>query len=118
MRLTDTTSLTPLLEQYLRRPDHWDDDGTGNLTPVWVPALTAAEQASYTDLIAMSKTAFTAQLTLAEYQTLKPFLATERTFVRQSQSEFIALAQNARDRQLFDAVTALIRVQRQMMRDG
>lgn len=104
-----------LLRTYLRMPDTYDSDA---LTAVFTPPLTAAEQAVFADLRAMAKSPTTSQMTLAEYQAIKPFLATERAFVQQSQAEFIALTQNARDRQLFDVVTALIRVQRQMMRDG
>jgi hypothetical protein len=40
------------------------------------------------------------------------------SFVGLAQADFIALTQNQRDRMLFDVVTALIRVQRAMLRDG
>lgn len=106
-------ALAGLLATYLRNPSSWD-----NGVPTFSPPLTAAEQTTYDDLVAMLRTPLTASMTLAEYQQIKPFLATERSFVQMSQSEFIALTQNQRDRTLFDTLTAVIRVQRVMMRDG
>lgn len=57
-------------------------------------------------------------LTRVERDGIETDLAAERTFRQQSQSEFIALTQNQRDRALFDVVNALINVQRAQLRDA
>lgn len=55
----------------LRPPDHLDASGN----PVWVPPLTAAEQATLTDLQAMARFGITTSMTPAEYQAIKGNLA-------------------------------------------
>lgn len=105
-----------LCRLYLRAPSSYaTDETTGAPILNFEPPLTTAEQATYADIVAMAKAGIT--LTLSEYQGIKSFLATMRTFQQMSQSDFIALAQNARDRQLFDVVSALIRVVRTELRD-
>lgn len=87
-------------------------------TFVWEPDLTAAEQATVDTILRLAVGA--TLITPAEHAALNvpngP-LPTLRAFQQMSQSDFIALAQNARDRALFDNVTALIRVIRALMRD-
>lgn len=111
-----TVRIAELCRLYLRGPvSIATDETTGAPIIVFEPPLTTAEQATYADIVAMAKAGIT--LSLVEYQGIKTFLATMRTFQQMSQSDFIALAQNARDRQLFDVVSALIRVVRTLMRD-
>lgn len=105
-----------LCRQYLRAPDGVaTDSDTGAVVITFTPPLSSAEQTSYADILAMAKAGIT--LSLTEYQGIKSFLATMRTFQQMSQSDFIALGQNARDRQLFDTVSAVIRVVRTLLRD-
>lgn len=56
-------------------------------------------------------------LTEADYASLAPRLDTGRLFLTQSQADFIAKAQNVRDRELFDNVSALWRVIFRLLRD-
>lgn len=106
-----------LCRQYLRAPDGVaTDSDTGAVVATFTPPLSAAEQTSFADIQAMAKSSI--GLTLTEYQTIKPFLPTMRTFQQMSQSDFIALGQNARDRMLFDTLSAVIRVERVLLRDS
>lgn len=91
--------------------------GLGNQPSVltWTPDLSPADQATVNAIVKLAVGA--TLITKAERDTLEPFLTTGRAFQQQSQSEFIALAQNARDRMLFDNVTALWRVVRMFLRD-
>lgn len=59
----------------LRKPAAWGDP------PTWNPPLTAAEQTIYNDLVTMAKFGITASLTLAEFQAIKPDLATAKAYV-------------------------------------
>jgi hypothetical protein len=85
-----------------------------NLTLTFSPDLVAAEVVTVTAVVR----AAVSILTRVERDAIETFLATERTFVGLAQADFIALTQAQRDRMLFDVVTALIRVQRAMLRDG
>lgn len=81
----------------------------------FIPDLTPEQQATVNTL---AKLAVGATLvTKAERDSIESQLATIRIFQQMSQSDFIALAQNARDRQLFDNVTAIIRILRVFLRD-
>lgn len=91
----------------------WDDPA---VTYVFTPDLTAGEAATFADLVATFRTR-DVNLTPEEYAALKPFLATGRLFVGLSQSDFIALGQNARDRMLHENVTAIWRVIFRLLRD-
>lgn len=99
----------------LRAPVSITGDRTAS---VWTftPDLSAAEAQTFTDIVGTIRSQGVT-LTVSEYQSLTASLATMRTFQQLSQADFIALAQNARDRQLFDVVTALIRVDRALMKD-
>lgn len=94
------------------------DSVTGAPIVEFLPPLSSGEQATYDAIVAVARSG--SDITPAEYAALNVTngpLPTLRTFQQMSQSEFIALAQNARDRALFDSVTALIRVIRALMRD-
>jgi hypothetical protein len=67
-------TLEPLCNVYLRSVDHWDGD-----TPVFVPPLTTAEQATLADLQTMAN--FGVTLTLAEWQAVKPSAAVLKTYL-------------------------------------
>lgn len=71
-------ALRDLAAAYLRPPTGLLDDGLGNLTLAWDPPLTQQEQASEADLETML--AFGVQLTLAEWQSVKPDAALLRTY--------------------------------------
>lgn len=71
MRFNDPTRsiLADLTALYLRPIAQWDDDGAGEMTAVFVPPLSGAEQTTFTDLQLMAK--FGVQMTLAEWQSIK-----------------------------------------------
>lgn len=96
-----------------RWPNVTDYTGT-TLTLTFTPDLTAAEQTALAEIVRAANT----PLTRAERNAVEPFLVTGRSFLALSQSEFIALTQNARDRMLFDNVSAQWRVIFRLFRDG
>jgi hypothetical protein len=87
-------------------------DYTPDLTAEQVTAITAA----VANVVGVTR-ARNVTLTYDEYVALAAFLATGRTFVAQSQAQFMALTQAQRDRMLFDNVTALWRVIFRLLRD-
>lgn len=88
----------------------------GVVTFNFVPPLTTAEEATFARIVAMSRGVI-AGITSEEWAALEPSFAQERTFRQQSQSEFIAKTQNARDRELFDTLNAVINELRALRRD-
>lgn len=85
-------------------------------TFTWTPDLTAQQA---TTLALLDKLTVGATLmTPAERTALEPQMVTGRAFLALSQAEFIALAQNARDRMLFDNVSATWRVIFRLLRDS
>lgn len=99
-----------VMKQYGGIPLRLDYDGT-ILTFEHSAAIT---QADFDAIVRAAK----GTLTRLERDGIETDLAAQRTFRQQSQSEFIALTQNQRDRALFDVVNALINVQRAQLRDG
>lgn len=79
-------------------------------------ALTPAQQTTLDQVVRFWRAGIT-DLTLPEWLLLEDEQATKRTFKQRSQSDFIALTQNQRDRALYDAVIALIKVQNAQIRD-
>lgn len=67
---------------YLRAPNSIATDATTG-APVFefIPPLTTAEQASFADLQLMAKFAIGDDLTLAEFQAMKPDLATGKQYL-------------------------------------
>lgn len=112
--------LLTLVERYLRAPVIVAGDVQGGMTFTFEPPLTVDEEATLVDLRAMAKSPFTAQMTLEEYQVIKPFLVTERAWVQASRNTFVqTLTTDIEQRRLlFDALTAVIRVQLLQNRDG
>jgi hypothetical protein len=75
-------ALVELCRAYLRAPDAFASDGdTGNPILTFVPALTAAEQATLVDLTTMARFGISASISLAEFQAIKPDLAIARQYV-------------------------------------
>lgn len=70
-----------LCAQYLRPVDAWVDDGTGKLTALFVPALSAPEQTALADLTTMASFGITSNITLVEFQAIKPDLALGKAFL-------------------------------------
>lgn len=110
-----TQRLVVLCEMYLRRPIAFASEA-GVPVLVFEPVLTAPEQATYNRLLAIAGSANLA-ITPTEWASIEDDLAQIRAFRQQSQSEFIAKGQNARDREIFDTLNSLINVQRVMIRD-
>lgn len=110
-----TLRVVALCTLYLRTPSGSYIDDVAGMVVEFVPALSAAEQLAFADIVALARSGY--DLTLTEYQALKPSLATMRTFQQQTQAEFIALTQNARDRALFDLGNAHTKVLRALLRD-
>lgn len=108
--------LHELARIYLRSPASLTEDASGRPVAVFDPPLTAQEQVVWDRLVRYASF-LGVQITLEEWALLEPFLTTGRGFLGMSQSEFIALGQNQRDRMLFDNVTALWRVVFRLLRD-
>jgi hypothetical protein len=79
------------------------DDVTGLPTFIWNPPLTAQEQADFDILVGIARSGMTS-LSIAEYQTVRQNLQPLRALRQLTQSQFIALTQNQRDRMLYDAL--------------
>jgi hypothetical protein len=75
--MADPYALLGLCQQYLREPSRMDAS-TVPPTLTFAPALSAAEQATYADLLLMYR--FGVSVTLAEWQAIKPDAALLRTF--------------------------------------
>ena len=100
--------LDALCAQYGRPIDHWDDDGAGNMTPVFVPLLTPTEQAAYDDLAVMA-TLGLQTLTLQQYRDRKADVAGLKAYM--------ALGSPTAT-QTRDAFRALVRVVGAMLKVG
>ena len=112
----DLGRLLDLITRYLRAIDHFDGDDTGELTLVWVPPLTAEEQAVYARLQRAARSAVQG-ITPDEWLAIEDDLAAMRTFRQQTQAQFMALTATQRDRALFDAINAQTNVLRALLRD-
>lgn len=77
---TTDAALQGLCALYLR-PCSVTRDGADTVTLVFEPPLTAPEQATFADLQLMAKFGVAASLTLAEFQAIKPDLATAKAFL-------------------------------------
>lgn len=110
------TDLGFLCLLYLRPPDSWSVDGSGNLVGSWSPPLTTSEQATLADLQTMARFGVSADLSLAEFQALKPRLAEIRTFRTRTTAQWQALSASQREadevqylNDLTDVLRALLR---------
>lgn len=84
------------------------------LTLTFAPDLTTTEMTTISGVVR----GVLAHLTKTERDGIETDLAALRAFRQQSQSEFIALTQNQRDRALFDVVNAQTNVIRALLRDA
>jgi hypothetical protein len=105
--------LKDLCAAYLRPVTGWD-----GATGAWIfdPPLTTAEQAVLSDLQTMARFGITADLTLAEFQAIKPQLAELRTFRTRTLAAWQALTATQREadeigylNDLTDVLRALLR---------
>lgn len=109
--------LAELCEHYLRAADTYQTDGsTGAPVLVFVPPLTAAEQAKYDDLALMARFGISSSLTLAEFQAIKPALADARTQRQRTDAQWSALTAAQRDTQLIAWCRDLTDVLRALLR--
>lgn len=79
--MVDPMALHMLCARYLRAPATMTTDAQGTISATFVPPLTVPEQTSFADLQTMAKFGLTNSLTLAEFQAIKPDLATAKAFV-------------------------------------
>lgn len=112
----DYFTILGLVTTNVRAPATAALDAQGGFVATFSPPLTTDEQIIYDRIMKLARSPLQG-ITLAEYATIEDDLAVVRTFRQQSQSEFIAKTQNARDREIFDTLNALINVQRAMLRD-
>lgn len=110
--------LAILCMDYLRMPQDTIIAADGTATHTFVPPLTVAEQAIYADLTAMAKSSATSSMTLAEYQAIKPFLASEVAWMAITRNGFVNLAEADMRRAVYDIITAEVRLARAARRDG
>lgn len=109
--------LVELLRLYLR-PATVAVDAAENATLTFDPVLSAAEQATFADLQAMARSRQTADMTLAEYQAVKPFLASEAAWMAITRNAFVNMAEADMRRAVYDIVTAEVRLARAARRDA
>lgn len=81
MTATGTLVWPELLTRFLRPPLTYGMDPQGNPIATFEPPLSGAEQTTFNDIILMAKLGLTNDLSLAEFQAIKPDLATAKTFV-------------------------------------
>lgn len=94
----DPMVLSDLIAKNIRPISGWDTATPPG--PVWTPPLNAAEQVAWADLQTMLRFGIATTLTLAEFQAMKPDLATGKTY--------LGLA-NPTNAQTVAAVKAIIR---------
>jgi hypothetical protein len=95
----------------LRHP--LDADGE---TFTFDPPLTAPEQATLDDVLRMFRAGMT-DLTLAQYQAIRPHLTTIRDLRQMGRNAFMALTAAERDRLLYDAQAATTTILLAMLRE-
>lgn len=110
-RLLDPMGL--LIWQAVGRPPNARDYNGTTVTWTYSPDLTPAETATVAEIMRAAVT----PLTRTERNAIEPQLVTGRAFLALSQSDFIALGQNARDRMLHENVSAQWRVIFRLLRD-
>lgn len=81
MSATGTLVFPELLTRYLRTALTYGTDGSGNYIATFEPPLSGAEQATFDDIVLMAKLGLTNDLSLAEFQAIKPDLATAKAFI-------------------------------------
>jgi hypothetical protein len=111
-------SLVGLLAKQLPLPSDIAVTGAGAVTFTWTPVLSAAELVTYGDLEAMAKSTFTASMTLAEYQAIKPHLASEVAWQAITRNAFVNMTDGDMRRAVYDIITAEVRIARAQRRDG
>lgn len=92
------------------------DDATKTATYLFTPDLTAGEAQTFADLVATFRTHDVA-ITPAEYQAIKPSLATLRTQRQRTDAQWNALTAAQRDTQLIAWSRAITDVLRALLRD-
>lgn len=110
--------LLTLCELYLRPVTSTETDAQGHALMTFDPPLAAPEQATLADLQAMAKSRQTADMTLAEYQTAKPFLANEATWMARTRNQFVGLSEQDMRQAVYEIITAEVRLARLARRDG
>lgn len=80
MAVFDPNGEAVLISRYIRDLSGWDQSTTPP-TPIFNPPLTTAEQATLADIVTMMNLGVTSNLTLAEFQTMKPDLANGRAYL-------------------------------------
>jgi hypothetical protein len=80
------------------------------------PPLTAQEQATLDDVLRMVRAGMT-DLTLAQYQAIRPHLVTIRDLRQMGRNAFMALTAAERDRLLYDAQAATTTILLAMLRE-
>lgn len=108
------TRIDVLCAAYLRPIAEWQDLADGP-TPVFVPPLTAPEQAVLADLVRMAR--FGVDMTLAEWQSIKAAAAEIRTFRTRTAAEWSALTAAQRDNALIQWCADITDVLRALLRD-
>lgn len=87
-------------------------------TLVFTPELSAAEQATYDDLVRFAKFGISTTLTLAEFQALKPQLAEIRSFRTRTAAQWNALTTAQREADEVQFLNDLTDVLRALLRDS
>ena len=105
-----------LCARYLRPVSAWTDDGTGLLAAVFTPPLTTAEQTAFADIQTMAHFGITADISLAEFQAIKPQLAEIRTFRTRTLSAWQALTAAQREADEISYLNDLTDVLRALLR--
>lgn len=110
--------LTQLVNENVRVPASWALDASGDPVATFSPALTAAEQTAYADCVAMAKSPFLSELTFAEYQAIKAFIADDRAWLALTRNGFVNMTETDSRQALFPALSAVIRLVFAMMRQS
>lgn len=127
MATVNGSVLAGLLNAYLRLPVAAIEDASGGMTTIptmvvnaqgnvdtsllqFIPSLSPAEQAILADLALMAQFTLTSNLTLAEFQALKPSLAIGKQIVAAPTGTVLTAAQNLASHQaMWKVIGALLR---------
>ena len=118
LALTDlSVRVAHLCGVYLRYPViTGQDDVTGAMLHQFNPPLTTAEQATFNDIILFAKLALDSDLSLAEFQAIKPQLAEIRTFRTRTFAQWNALTAAQREADEISYLNDLTDVLRALLR--
>lgn len=105
-----------LAERYLRPVTSWTGDASGEMTPVFEPPLSAAEQATYADIVTLATA--TQTMTPTDYAAVRTQMQQLRSTRQLGRPAFLALTTAQQMRILYDDDVATAEILLKLFRDS